>query len=139
MKTCTKCGAQNKDDNVFCTACGQRLETVVVPNRTQYSNNTSEYKITFKRPNDVQMIVNVFHITIDNFTKYELKNNSEIIIPMSPGEHSIELSVFAMPKKKQFHLQVTEDMIFICKPNPLAIITYFVPPVNVYDVYGREY
>lgn len=139
MKTCTKCGAQNKDDNVFCTACGQKLEHAVIPNQIQPANSASEYLITFKRPGDIQWAMNLFHIKIDNFTKYELKNNNEIRIPMTPGLHSIELSVFSIPKKKQFNFQVTGDMLFICKPNPLCTLSFLALPVKVYDVYGREY
>lgn len=139
MKICTKCGSQNKDTNNFCSSCGQKLESAVIRPQIQPANSSSEYWITFKRPGDIQWAMNLFHIKIDDFAKYELKNKNEVKIPMSPGLHSVEFSVFSMPKKTQFNFQVTGDMVFICKPNPLAVLSILAAPVKVYDVYGNEY
>lgn len=139
MKVCANCGSQNKDDNNFCSSCGQKLENTVVQNQTQPNNICSECQITFKRPNGFQMMANLFHIKVDNSVSYELKNGGEIKIPMSSGQHSIELSVFGIPKKKQFHFQAIGNMTFICKPNSAAAITLWASPIKVTDSNGREY
>ncbi len=139
MKICNKCGSSNKDTNNFCSSCGQKLENTVIQNPVQPNNPSSECQITFQRPQSLQMMANAFHIKVDNSMSYELKNGGEIKIPMSSGQHSIEISVFSLPKKKQFNLQVSGNMTFICKPNPAAAVTFFSAPVKVTGSNGREY
>ncbi len=139
MKFCTVCGAQNRDDNVFCSSCGQKLESGFIPNQSPISNISSECQITFKRPQSFYGMANVFHVKVDNAISYELKNGGEVKIPMSQGQHSIEISVFAMPKKKQFTFQATNNVIFICKYNPATALTLWATPVTVVDCNGREF
>lgn len=138
MKICPKCGAQNNDINSFCSFCGYKFENASVPNHTQTINNSSECQITFIRPEKFQMMGNVFHIKIDNLISYELKNGGEIKIPMSAGQHFIEISVFGVPRKKQFSIQAIDNMTLICKPNASAV-SLFSTPIKVTDSNGREY
>ena len=185
MKTCTYCGSQNRDNNNFCSFCGQQFISkptctkcgavlegnfcdkcgtpapthipasnptptptsipvptptpAPVPNPSQPTYPTSGYQITFMRPNAFQMVANSFHILVDGSARYELKNNAEIKIMMSPGEHSITISVFGVPKKKRFNFQATGHMTLVCKPNPSQIATLWAAPVKVTDTNGREY
>ncbi len=39
MKYCTKCGAQNQDDAIFCISCGNKFD--VQTNQSTYSGNTN--------------------------------------------------------------------------------------------------
>ncbi len=139
MKICTKCGSQNKDVNNFCSSCGQKLETTVILNQAPPNNISSECQIIFQRPQSFQMMVNMFHIKIDNGASYKLGNGNEIKFPVSSGQHSVEISVFGSPRKKQFQFHSTGNMTFICKPNINASITLWALPVKVTDSNGREY
>ncbi len=139
MKICTNCGSQNKDGNIFCSSCGHKLENTIAPNYSQPNNMFSECQITFQRPQSFQMMVNIFHVKVDNGPSYELKNGGEIKIPVSPGQHTVEISVFGSLRKKHFQFHSTGNMTFICKPNFNAAITYWALPVKITDINGREY
>lgn len=153
MKKCNKCGAQNPDIYNFCSSCGQKLEvptvtpsqpqyvttTTVTSNQTQYVNNSTECQITFKRPNAFLWMGSKYHIKIDGIVSYEVANDGSITVPLTPGLHSVEISVFAIPKKKKFSFQANGNMTFICNPNPAAAVTYLAAPIKVTDSNGREY
>ncbi len=145
MKKCTKCGSNNKDVNNYCSNCGSKLESVAFeqlkspPSFTGFESHTNNYNIIFKRPNSFQMVVNAFRIKIDNSLTYDLKNNSEITVDLPYGQHSVEISVFSLPKKKKFTFDVNGDMTLICQPNPMASATLLASPVKIKDTTGREY
>ena len=147
MKICTKCGTQNPDLYNFCSSCGQKLETPTVStqpqqtsytapvyNQSQQTNSSSQCQIVFNRPNTFMWSFNKFHIKVDGTVSYELSNDGTITIPMSFGYHSVEISVFGIPRKTKFNFQATGDMTFICKPNPVANLSMLVTDSN-----GRKY
>lgn len=110
-------------------------------NNTNQTNSNLKIdicQITFKRPNNVMYIGNVFRIYVDN-VRYDLRNNSEITIKLPKGNHHVEISVIAIPKKKKFDFSAYEDMTFLCSPNAASAFTYFSAPVKVADQSGRVY
>ena len=137
MKICFKCGAQNNDNNNFCSSCGEKLENIIFTS-SQLTTKASECQITFYRPIRYVGMAVSFRIKIDNCMNYKLKNGREIKIKMSPGQHFVEVSVFGNPRKKQFNIHVTSDMTFIFKPNNALALLWPIP-VIVTDINGREY
>ncbi len=151
---CSNCGTQNPAAHTFCSACGHRLDNYAPHAQQQMGGgapyNSTSYMggapqtgggtvVTFKRPQVFQWATNLFHIKIDNATSYELKNGSEISIPLTSGYHSVGISVFGFPRKKQFQILVSDNMTFICKPNFNATLTFLAAPVKVTDINGKEY
>ncbi len=130
MKICVKCGAQNKDANNFCSSCGNKLEG---------GNPTSEYQITFIRPNSLRMAMNLFHIKIDDSVNYELRNGSEKTIQLSSGQHFVEISVFGEPRRKTFSFCATGNMVFTCRPSVGQMFTVWTVPITVTDDKGITY
>lgn len=108
------------------------------PNASSSPNTSNICNITFKRPNNVLYIANVFRIHIDN-VRYDLRNNSEITIKLPRGDHHVEISVIAIPKKKKFNFSATEDMTFICSPNAASALSYLSAPVKVTGQDGKVY
>lgn len=141
MKFCTSCGAQNPDNNNFCRSCGQKFEALAVSPQPQPqpTPTPANYQITFLRPKNFQAGLNLFHVKVDGVSSYELKNGGSVKIPMTPGQHHIEISVFGVPRKTQFYFQATSDMTFICNYNMLASLLLLSTPVKVTDANGKEY
>ncbi len=142
MKFCGKCGFKNKDIYNFCTSCGSKLEAAAeAPSYSQNAEteSSSECNITFKRPAAFGMAVNLFHIKVDGVMNYELKNGGEVTVKMKPGNHSVEITVFGILNKTTFNFNATNDVTFICKPNPATTLSVVATPVKVTDSTGRQY
>ncbi len=131
MKKCNNCGAQNSEDNVFCSSCGQRLETAVPP----VPSDTIE--VTFQQPYSFLTRLVVFHVKVDNSASYELRNGGEIKIPVSPGQHFVEISASNMPRRKKYQFHTSNSTTFICKWR--YGVGILAVPVKVTDSSGREY
>ncbi len=128
MKRCPKCGAENHDGYRFCSTCGGLLEQTPLQ---------QQFPVTFRRPGSLSMIANAFHFRVDQTLEYELKNGAQIEIPLTPGSHKIEITVFGYVRRKSFTLHVTEPMELICEPAPAAIVSVMAVPVKVRDQRGR--
>ncbi len=141
MKICGNCNSQNKDNNVFCSSCGQKLENIGMSNQASVRYEKPTYKISFKRPHTFQWHKALYYVQLDNGATYDLKDDCEITFNVFPGQHSAKVSVFSMPRSKKFTFQVTSDMTFVCEPVFLAAGGWglVMAPVKVTDSNGSEY
>ena len=139
MKICAKCGSQNPDINSFCSSCGQSLEAPIAPQQVQQTSSSPQCQITFNRIKFFYGALCKFYIKVDNSASYELSNGSSVTVPMSLGEHSVEISVFANSVKTNFNFEAKGDMTFSCKTNSEAFFSPLAKPVTVTDSNGKIY
>ena len=106
---------------------------------TPTAANAGEYQVTFKRPDTFQMMASKFRLKVDGCMSFELRNGGEKTLYLKPGNHSAEVSVFGVPRKRKFEFQLLGEKTFLCKPNPAYAFTWVAVPVKVVDEAGKEY
>ena len=104
MKVCQNCGTQCQDFQLYCQACGSPLNT---------QPKAAVHTITIRRPCQLIGCACEMYITLDDKSRYGLKNSGSIRMLVSPGQHDIKISG-GFHLSHECTLYVSEDMFLEC-------------------------
>lgn len=108
---CSKCGSKAPEGANFCAQCG----AAILPVLTQVPQEEKPYKLTIQRADQFMVVNPAIRVVLDEKEFYAVPNGTFIQIPVSAGEHKLNLSCGEI--SRIVTVQITADLTLRVKWN----------------------